>query len=100
MTTFYTVNDIERKHKGHWFSKDSMRFFKSRVCEEVYESNDGLLVYFVSSEQHDKYPRLYSVRVYNVQNDSIKTVGEFQGYSTALRAKNQAKRLAKALNHG
>jgi hypothetical protein len=73
-----------------WFSPDTLRFFKGRVCEDVFQGPGG--VYFVSSERREwNTPRLYTVRNYN---PGINTWGTFQGYRTAAQAKGAAKRAA------
>lgn len=92
---FFSIDDVKRAHKGHWFDVHTMNFFKSRVAETVYESKTGL-VYFVSSEKGPGVgaKRLYSVREFNPSNGMICTVGPFQGYKTSSQAKAAAKRLA------
>lgn len=98
-----SMDEVRRKHTGHWFDKDTMRFFRSRVGSVAYESNDGAYRFFVSSEKHEysggeregyayhSEPRLYSVHVQRVADGSINTVGEFQGYRTRSAAENVAK---------
>mgnify|MGYP003526637488 CR=1 FL=1 len=89
-----SMQDIQRKHTGHWFSRDTMRFFLSRVGEYGYQGPGG--VYFVSSERfsRDGSPRLYTVRRQD-PDGSIETVGEFQGYKSRSGAHAAAKRYAK-----
>ena len=94
MTTYYSISDIRREHNGKWFDPSSMRFFRSRVGENVYQGLGG--VYFVSSEQFVNLSaghvaaRKYTVRQYRPDADQIKTVGEFN-----VLSKSQAHRLAK-----
>lgn len=84
VTGIYSVNGIEIKHKGHFFSPGAMRFFNSRVCSDVFPTKNG--AYFITSEKFDyKSPRLYTVRFFDL-NDDIKTVGEFQGFETKAQA--------------
>ena len=77
MRQFYTSNDIERRHKGCFFSPDTMKFFKSRVLSEVFEGEGG--VYFVTSEKGPSgdAKRMFTVRQYNPLTDNIKTIGKF-----------------------
>lgn len=90
---FTSTDDIKRNHKGYWFSKDTMRFFQSRIGGNVYHGKD--LIFFVSSERQGyDHPRLYTVRAYNPKTDDIQTVGEFQGYKTSSGANKAAERLA------
>lgn len=100
-TGFSTVAAIraDSLSKGHhWFSRDTMRFFKSRVLRGVWPSFDGLY-YFVSSEQRGFRPedgRGYSVRAYNPATGGVTTVGEFNGYSTPRAARKAAREIAAA----
>jgi hypothetical protein len=87
----YTLNDIKNHHKGHWFSKDTMRFFKSRVSGPVYCSKKAC--YFVSSESFNGTDRFYTVRKYNPKTKDINTVGEFNVLSKS-EAFSQALELA------
>jgi hypothetical protein len=95
-----SMDDVRRKHSGHWFDPDTLRFFRSRVGSTAHESEDRRYRFFVSSEQFrytDPYTyreyrdaRRYSVRVQG-PDGSIDTVGEFQGYSSSRAANNAAK---------
>ena len=93
--SYFHINQVKRANKElghHWFSRDTMRFFKSRVGTRVYKGK-----YFISSEQFECFgssghgyhiePRKYTVRIAN-EDGSIDTVGEFQQFDTY----NQAKR--------
>lgn len=93
LNNIYSVNDIKRKHKGFWFSKDTMRFFKSKLVQDVFPANKGK-VYFVSSEKGPDMVRKFSVRCYNLATDSISTVGEFGGYETKTKALTAALNVA------
>ncbi|OGL47328.1 MAG: hypothetical protein A2W05_09810 [Candidatus Schekmanbacteria bacterium RBG_16_38_10] len=92
---YYSMDDIKmiNRNKGHYFfSPDSMRFFRSRVGDSVYQGSGG--IYFVTSEQFDwKSPRLYTVRSFNPETGGINTVGEFNEM-TRYQAHSAAKKLA------
>jgi len=87
MKTFKDIDEIKsaaRVLHSHWFDKDTMKFFKSRVGNTVYKG-----VYFISSEQFDyNSPRLYSIRKVVCENNrfDIQTIGDFQGYNTFSEA--------------
>ena len=87
------------KAKGqYWFSPDTLRFFRSRVSETVYQGKGG--IFFVTSEKHVSYliddqPRLYTVRQFDPKTGSVNTVGEFQEYKYRTTAHREAARLAK-----
>lgn len=102
-----TPDDLVRlvQHSGsHYFDRDTMRGFKSRL-HSVMAGPDGW--YFVTSEKHEAYtsyasinePRKYSVRRLRINSAGddlrIDTLGEFQQYATLDRARTAARRYAK-----
>lgn len=93
--TFYTISEIKDANRAignYWFTKDSMRFFNSRVLPVVYCGH-----YFISSEQDGTKPRFYTIR-FAMSDGSIETVGDFQQYSTAGEAKKAIKTAKKRAN--
>ena len=95
----HTLDQVKRAAAmagSHWFDRDSMRYFASRVSARVYPVRGGAL--FVSSEQfrglyEPSEQRRYTVRSCTADG-RIETVGEFQQYATREAAHNAAKRLA------
>jgi hypothetical protein len=83
----------EAKTKGHWFSPGNMRFFKSRLSENLFYNPENRVIYFISSEKYWSDDRAYTIRSYNPDTGEIDTYGEFQAYSSLAKAKNAAKRL-------
>ena len=49
-----------RKRSYFYFSPDTMRFFKSRVMQDVFPLEDGAL--FVTSERREGDVRRYTIR--------------------------------------
>lgn len=77
-TMRYDINMIEQEMTAagsHWWDRSSMRFFRCRVNDQVYQGTGG--VYFVTSEKYSDEPRKYTVRQYNPATKEINTVGEF-----------------------
>jgi hypothetical protein len=91
--SMYDVRQANDRAGYHWFSEDTLRWFRGRVSESLYGGR-----YFVSSEQNSgmgrSYPRLYTVRE-AVPDGGIETVGEFQGFSTSAKAHRAAAAYAK-----
>ena len=91
-TTIEDVKRINKEKDRHFFDRDTMRFFRSKVERDALRF--GQLIddkYFITSEQFDSSsPRLYSVRGFNLKEGSIDTVGEFQEFSSKLKARNFA----------
>lgn len=76
----WTVDDIKTAcamNGSHFFDRDTMRFFRSRVLGDVYQGPGG--IYFVTSEKYgDASPRKYTVRCFLPgDNCRIATVGPF-----------------------
>jgi hypothetical protein len=69
---FKIAKDIIQQHRGYFFDKETMKFFRSRVLLPVFVGNKE--VYFVTSEKIEPSPRTYTVRAYNPTTDSIRTV--------------------------
>lgn len=88
----YTIHDIKNNHKGYFFSPDTIRFWKSRICGEVFCSKT--LCFFVTSEQFLNEGRKFTVRRYNPTTKSIDTVGEYHQLDTKTQALNIALELA------
>lgn len=93
----YSLDDLKthyrRNTKGHWFDKDTMRFFRSRLSDRLHFGAES--IYFVSSEQGPSGVRLYSVRKYTPSSGEIDTVGDFQQYKTSSSAQRAAERAAR-----
>lgn len=86
------VKEAQRRAGFHFFERDTMSFFRSRVESPLI---GGRL--FVTSEQFvdsrgNKADRRYTIR--EVQEDaSIDTVGKFQEYDTKRQAIAAAKKM-------
>lgn len=99
---FYTTDQIRRHSQGktHFFDKDSMRFFNSRIGQNAYSTNNPFITLFVTSEKYEnRYSgtseaRYYTIRSYDSRTGSVDTVGEFQAYSSSKEANRWAKFLA------
>ena len=88
---YYSMNDLERAHRGHWFSPGAMRFFKSRLGSEVLPVPDGWL--FTSSERFDQNcDRMYTIRKMDQYGD-IDDVGGFQAFSSSAAARRVMRKL-------
>lgn len=79
-----------------YFSEDTMRWFNSKVYDDVFPVPDGAL--FITSEKQPGNPRLYTVRKYHAEDGDISTVGEFMGYLTQRTAASAARRAANEID--
>lgn len=91
-----TIDEIEsaaRSQGSHWFDRDTMRFFASRVSDHIYPYPGGAV--FVSSERGPRFdsPRRYTVRLCTVAGE-IDTIGEFQAYASRNGAHSAARKAA------
>lgn len=89
---------------SHFFDKDTMRFFRSRLLDVTYTVPGGVAV-FITSEQnvtyyptYQKQPRRYTVRTFNTLTGSIDEVGEFQQHATLYQARKAWKAETKRIN--
>ena len=93
------METIERYYKPghgrHWFDKDTMKFFGTRLPQTGYNGEGGL--YFVSSEKPPHGPRRYTVR-WVVKPGKIETVGPLAEWSRT-HAHAIAKQLAAGIKH-
>ena len=96
-----TMSNVEQEYRnrrpqGHWFDADTMRFFKSRIGQEISIPSGWL---FVTSERQDwQAPRRYSIRYLNYRKGAdIYTVGPFYEF-TASEAKSRIRAWAKLAN--
>jgi hypothetical protein len=101
MTTkdFTSIEDVKRRHRGHYFEASTMRFFRSRTCSQVFPGESE--VYFVTSEQFVgsngiAAPRKFTVRAFNPETDNIRTVQPFNEL-TRSRALRIARDLAQTV---
>lgn len=80
---YKTMADVRAANHSignHWFEPDTMRFFKSKISDTLYDGR-----WFWTSEQGPDEVRRWSIREAN-PDGTISTVGEFQGYGTAAAA--------------
>lgn len=97
-TGIYSIRDLQRHYeklnRGHWFSPDVLKFFKSKLSESLIYTDNKIL--FFSSEQGPNGVRMYSIREYDPENGNIDTIGlGFQGYKTLAAAKRAAQTIVK-----
>lgn len=84
-TNIFSVDDIKRMHRKHFFSPNNMRFFASRLIQDVFPTNKGK-VYFVTSEKacFNDPSRVYNVRCYNIESDYFDTIETLDSRAKAL----------------
>jgi hypothetical protein len=90
---YLSVTQIKRHNEDighHFFSPDTLRFFKSKVYEDLH-----LGQYFITSEMNNyatNGQREYTIRRAN-GTGGIDTVGEFGQYSSLKSARNALKKI-------
>jgi len=92
--TIGDIKDLNRKAGQHWFSPDTMKFFKSKVPNDW----EGLVGnrFFITSEKSPYDKRKYTIREWKGRTKSIDSVGDFN----KLNTKAQAERVLKKLMEG
>ena len=99
---FHSVSQIKSTNASngrHFFSRNSMRFFNSRVHDTLYSG-----CVFVTSERNNMpysrpQPRVYTVRI-AMEDGAIETYGNLGDYTTRSQAHAQAQWLGNALRQG
>ena len=93
-----TKTDLKQRVKecgSHYFDRDTMRFFNSKL-EGVYEGPNG--AYFVTSEVPPGGSRKYTVRLFDEAKCRVATIPShaegFLKYATKNDAAAEARRLA------
>lgn len=89
-----TVKRINAKFGFHYFSRETLRFFSSRISTCAYQI--GNKAYFITSEKNTftaNNPRKYSIRVMDLTNGNIDTIGEFQEFNSHREAMKQLKQI-------
>lgn len=90
---FDTIDDVKvaNARAGYYFfSRDTLRFFSSRISSHVY--GHGVIVTSERNE-YDDQPRRYSVRL-ALPTGEIKTLGEFGRFATSGQAHAFARKVA------
>lgn len=100
----YSIDDLvkiyNRYDMGHFFDKDTMRFFKSRLTS-MYGSKNGEF-YFVTSEKKSfsDDTRTWTLRKAYIRTETnkidIETISDFCEFSTSYRAKKALENVLKA----
>lgn len=88
------VKQSNREHGFHYFSRDTMRFFSSRVSDRAYKVGDK--AYFITSEKHRltaNNPRKWTIRVIDLITGKVNTVGRFQEFNSHREAEAQLKQI-------
>ena len=93
LLTILAVKQRNAANGGCWFEPGAMRFFHTRVSEQVYPTARG--TFFVTSERGPDEVRRFSVRFAAITDGSVETVGEFQAYRTSRAAHTAARRAAR-----
>ena len=87
-----TVADAKRiyeKGGGHFFDKETLIWWKSKVMPDLYGDK-----YFITSEpDYDGKDRRFTIREFTKGYKSVETVGEFRQYGTIAEAKSAIKSL-------
>lgn len=88
----HEIKDANRAAGMHFFDRDTVKLFHSKVFPTVYQGPGG--VYFVTSEYRDSpSDREYKVRQFNVSNAAIRTETTYKDQKSAVaHAKRSANR--------
>ena len=104
----YLIDEVKRRSdlkNGHFFDKDTMKFFSSRISELAWQkggSQDPTYkikdIYFITSEadqsdlKHKGSIRGWTIRKADLDGN-IKTISEFQEYGSLMDARKAIKEI-------
>jgi hypothetical protein len=71
---------------GYFFTKDTMRFFSSRIVWDSLTQIESDTYAFITSEESDSGARAYTVRLWN-PDTGVEKASEFQEFETLGSAK-------------
>jgi hypothetical protein len=107
VTSVADIQAIADRAGSHFFDRDTMRFFSSRVLEGVYpalsngenrwESREGAKFAFVTSESNEWEGRKYTVRILTLESRDGRPAVDIDALDSAYRLGTpaQAKRAAR-----
>jgi hypothetical protein len=81
--TISDIKDLNARNGGFFFSRDTMRFFQSKLSRKVIAVKTGWL--FITSERHREERRGYTIRHCDQAGD-VYSISEFQEFSTEKQA--------------
>ena len=90
------ISKIKKAHKGHWFDKEAMRFFGTRIID--YNTNRHGM--FITEEKADfaGERRAFNLRMYVPEQDDIITIGDYLQFPTLQEARSFKRAVSKALD--
>ena len=91
----HCLDNFKYTYSGHFFDRDAMRFFNSKVYDGFYF--DRFII--TSEKQSHAHDRRYSIRIICPTGD-IDTIGEFQEFASKRQAETFInKHLSKEIAH-
>ena len=87
--TISEVKSIDKSNGGHFFDKDTMKFWGTRIETSVFKNG----CFVTSEDNYNKTKRLYTVRRFN--GKSIDTIGDSQQYKTKESAREAVRLYSK-----
>lgn len=97
--TTIPTHEIARRNAAagsHFFSADTLRFFRSRISGDAFLVPGSRDAFFVTSEKRGfrNNGRAYTVRHADLITGRVETAGGFLGYGSRSTATSAARRLA------
>lgn len=95
-TCCFTIEEIKRRNARagfHFFDRDTMRFFRSRIAPGVMHAGkqDVYNIFITSEKYSDSAPRLYTVR-HMTDDGDIVSLSKFQAYRSLESARAAVRR--------
>ena len=88
-----SLTEMIDRYEGHFFDRETMSFFNSKVYGDCVYSLDGIAYYFVTSEKPIDQDRRYTLRAYDKKENTILTVSKYCEFKTKQQADKALKRI-------
>jgi hypothetical protein len=93
---YKTIADVKAANQAignHWFSRDTMRFFNTRIESKLLTRGSGRQFFITSERQDETKARKYTIRE-AMPDGNIDTFGEFQAHSSLEDAQIAVREIA------
>ena len=75
------VRELLNRSGSNYFSKETVKYFGTKLASRSAYTTDFNYFWFVTSEQYaSDSERKYTIRVYNDTTKKVETFGDFQAY--------------------
>ena len=87
MSTLIEIKENNKQNSRHFFDKQTMKFFNSKIESKLYADNT-----FITSERENyQLPKKYTIRIALNNGREIENIGKFQQFESLISAREYRK---------